>query len=203
MFEPPKSRATGAAARAVPAAAPEDVSGAGPVEKGEGTLGAEEAPQREETVLVLFALPVAADGDSLLCGKEKEFRGKGVREDADAAADGLFDVVVRGRVPAADHAVQHQRLDGFREFHPSPPFPVLCEKRAGAFSVYRLPPSLLGIFLLMSASEGEVGSWKSRLSKGGCMNFIVNQIQMRTRGRGSLNLKTLWTSYLEAPLCGT
>ena len=56
---------------------------------------------------------------------------------------------------------------------------------------------------IMSASEGEKGSWKSWHSKGGCINFIIrciSQFQMQTRERRAKNLKFLWTSLMEAPL---
>ena len=38
---------------------------------------------------------------------------------------------------------------------------------------------------MMSASKGAEGLWKSRQSKGGCVNkFSINQFQKRTSGRG-------------------
>ena len=47
---------------------------------------------------------------------------------------------------------------------------------------------------MISAKEGEGGSWRSGCSKG--VSWI-NQMQMRTRGRGSKYPKIFRTSYLE------
>ena len=48
---------------------------------------------------------------------------------------------------------------------------------------------------MMSTLEG---GGKRVLSKGGCVNFTTYQFQMRTRGRGSKNLKILQKSNLVA-----
>ena len=66
-----------------------------------------------------------------------------------------------------------------------------------------LPPSLLGPYLNDVRSEGGRGGWpKSRRSKGGCVDLVL-QISPNCgqgRGRGSKILKILRTSFKYGPL---
>ena len=63
--------------------------------------------------------------------------------------------------------------------HRSQPDAIAGEVCSAAVS-NREPPDM------MSASEVGRGSWKSGLSKGGCVNFVlqIRQVQMWTRGEG-------------------
>ena len=53
---------------------------------------------------------------------------------------------------------------------------------------------------MMSASDGEEGSWKRGRSQGGCVNFIVNSDPNAEKEEGVTKPKILQTSYLEALL---
>ena len=52
---------------------------------------------------------------------------------------------------------------------------------------------------MMSTSEGEGGHGKADIDRRLHEFYATNQFQMQTRGRGSTNLKFLWTSLMEAP----
>ena len=56
---------------------------------------------------------------------------------------------------------------------------------------------------MMSASEGEGGSWKSGRSKGGCEDFKLHISSKCGQGRGSKNLKILRMSLTVTPYCYT